>query len=303
MDKFFNEDYVTLIRRKGDNYVWEQVPQTALAQLHKDPTVLVVFEDLNGLRKGSFSYGIFYFTLTLQEGETASARMQIWLNSDVAYDNTYRENLTDEYSAEAMMEDFMSELNSIFRSIDNELYDEFVDSDCLSVIAPAPEGEVEVESMMEVADLLQENGYLVERLHTVYGDYPCLFTYENELLMFGQRHFHDTFFLEIKRVYPFADPEMVKEAATRALSDFKDLACIQHKDGSWGFRAYVYEPVWQSNLIDLLEMAIAKIRIVIEKVEANKNIYEAILDTTSTYRPLFIYEVIDASLTLSKLNI
>ena len=87
------------------------------------------------------------------------------------------------------------------------------------------------------------------------------------------------------------------------MKEHPEACCFQHEDGSWGFRNNLSDDVRKSTFVTLLEEAVSTLRDVVEKVEADRSIGEDMLQSPSVYRSLFIYEVIDASLKLSKLHI
>ena len=316
MENMFNKDFVTIVRKKGDSYVQEEINtrkmlpnsdasdkkirESVIARLRKDPSVLVVLEDKGGHCDEHFEHKDFDFAITLIEGETPSGRMVITFAGEKAYDKTFPTKPEESYW-DSPMEELLSELMEILDGIDNEFYF-FVSRDCPAFEWREPE-EV-VDNIYSIADLLEENGYEVERMYTIgCVSTPCLFAHENELLMFGEKHFYGEFYIEMKRVFHGVSPELVRAAAEEALKEYPLACCHQHVDGSWGFRAALSDEVRKSTFVSLLEEAVATLRDVVEKVEADRNIGEDIVFGPKTYRSLFTYEVIDASLKLSKLHI
>ncbi len=316
MENMFNKDFVTIVRKKGDSYVQEEINtrkmlpnsdasdkrirESVIARLRKDPSVLVVLEDKGGHCDEHFEHKDFDFAITLIEGETPSGRMVITFAGEKAYDKTFPTKPEESYW-DSPMEELLSELMEILDGIDNEFYF-FVSRDCPAFEWGEPEDTV--ETLFQVHNLLTENGYEVENMHTIgYESEPYLFVHENELLLFGERHFRGQFFVEMKRVFQGISPEVVRAAANEALKEHPGVYCHQHVDGSWGFRTLISDDVRKSTFVTLLEEAVAELRDVVEKVEANQNIGEDTLCGPRIYRALFTYEVIDASLKLSKLHI
>ena len=317
MENLFNTDFVTIVRKKGDNYVQEEintrkmlpnsyasdqkVRENVIARLRKDPSVIVVLEDVGDRCDEHFEYKDFDFAITLVDGETPTGRMVITYAGEKAYDTTFPTDPAEESVWESPMEELLSDLTEILEGIDNECYF-FVSKDCPAFEWNEPE-EV-VEDIYGITNLLEANGYEVERLHTIgYVSEPCLIAHENEVLMFGESHFYGNFFVEMKRVFQDVSSEQIKAAAKLALKGHPEACCFQHEDGSWGFRSTLSDDVRKSNVVTLLEEAVANLRDIVEKVEADRNVGEDILYGPRVYRALFTYEVIDASLKLSKLHI
>ena len=85
MENMFNKDFVTIVRKKGDSYVQEEINtrkmlpnsnasdkkirESVIARLRKDPSVLVVLEDKGGHCDEHFEHKDFDFAITLIEGE------------------------------------------------------------------------------------------------------------------------------------------------------------------------------------------------------------------------------------------
>ena len=316
MNEIFNKDFVTIVRKKGDSYVQEEIsthkmlPETSvsdkivresvIARLRKDPSVIVVLEDKGGHCDEHFEYKDFDFSITLVDGKTPSGRMVITYAGEKAYDKNFPTEPEDTIW-DSPMEELLSDLTEIMEGIDCECY-YFVSKDCPAFEWSEPE-EV-VDSINGIADLLEGNGYEVERMYTIdCVCEPCLFAHENELLMFGEKHFYGEFYVEMKRVFHGVSPELVRAVVEETLKEYPLVCCHQHIDGSWGFRANLSDDVRKSTFVSLLEEAVAMLREVVEKVEANRNIGEDIIFGPKTYRALFTYEVIDASLKLSKLHI
>ena len=143
----------------------------------------------------------------------------------------------------------------------------------------------------------------MERLYTIdYASRPCLFVYENDVLMLAESHFYGHFFIEMKRLFQGARSDTVgnavKEETKNSLVDG-----FQYKDGSWSFRTQFSDDLYKSNFIKLLDEAITNLREVVERVEEHEGVGPEMLNINNEQRSLFIYEVIDASLSLSKLCI
>ena len=312
----FPPDAVTIVRKKGDDYIQDaistrkmlpgsqtsdaKVRENVIEKLRRDPSVIVVLEDRDGRCEETFDHGGFSITVSVQGGEKAAGRLYVNYGVDVAYDKTFQDNPEEDSIGSSLIDEVLCELTLILEAIDREDYS-FVSEDCPAFEYRDP-GE-EAEDLDDIASLLEENGYESERLHTVgFVDEPCLFVHENELLLFGRRHFSGDFFVEMKRLFLCVDADVVKEAVKEAAKGV-GVRCFQYDDGSWGFRGYFMEDVYKSTFVNLLEEAVAELRKVVEMVESSKNIGEEIFDITREVRALFTYEVIDASMKLSHLHI
>ena len=303
MENMFNKDFVTIVRRKmlpNSDASDKKIRESIIARLRKDPSVIVVLEDDCIHCDEHFVHKDFDFAITLVDDESPAGRMVITYAGEKAYDQTFPTD-PEESLWDSPMEELLGELTEILEAIDNENY-YFVSKDCPAFEWNEPE-EV-IDSMYDIHKLLESNGYEVERMHTIgYICAPCLFVHENELLIFGEKHFHDDFFVEMKRVFQGVSPELVRAAAEEAMKVHPEVCFHQHVDGSWGFRTSLSDNVRKSTLVPLLEEAVATLRDVVEIVEAYRGVGEDLLNGPQSYRALFTYEVIDASLKLSKLHI
>ena len=318
MENIFNSEYVTVIRKKGDEYYSEQIatkkmlPGSSLSdkavrtnvitRLRKDPSVIFVLEAKGGRCEESAEHQGFVLTVTLKDGKQAVGRLTVTYDGNQAYDMTFLDDTNDDDAAycRSALEKSVQATTRILRCIDAEDFS-FVDEACPGFVAKEPEDEV--ESMTEMEALLVENHYQVERLYTIdYASRPCLFVHENEVLMLAESHFYGHFFIEMKRLFQGvrydAVTKAVKEETRNTLVDG-----FQYKDGSWAFRTQFSDDVYKSNFANLLDEAIANLREVVEKVEEHEGVGVEVFNINNEQRALFIYEVLDASLSLSKISI
>ena len=162
--------------------------------------------------------------------------------------------------------------------------------------------EAVIEPMAEMADLLKRLHYQVERLYTV-GTvaFPCLFIHEDEVMLLGQHLSTGGFFVEMKHIWEFFSAKYIAESIESLNTG--SVECIHYDDGSWGFRVDLYSKVYESIFKQLLTEAIAELREVVNKIEPGSGDGLEVLSTAEAPpRSLFIYEVIDDSLKLSKLK-
>lgn len=313
--ELLNPGSVTIIRKKGDEYTHEsistrkmlpgttdgemEIRKNAIARLRKDPSVIVVLENKRGHCDETFEHEGFNFKVTIIDDDKPFARMKITYDGNTAYEERYVTDAeADDYYNSAIYK-LLVDIEKILYDIDHEAY-WFVRADCPG-FEPREEEE-EVETMYEIAELLKKHSYQYEELHTIgYAAQPLLFVHENEVMMLGERHFSGSIFVEMKRVWDTVDAKIIVKAIESL--DMGWVDCFQYEDGSWGFRTYLDGEVYKSTFEQLLAKAITQLREVVEKLEANNTIGPEVFSITNAQRSLFIYEVIDSSLKLSKLSI
>lgn len=318
MENIFNSEYVTVIRKKGDEYYSEQiatkkmlpgssmsdkaVKANVISRLRKDSSVIFVLEAKGGHCEETAEHHGFVLTLTLKDGKQAVGRLLVTYNGNQAYDMTFLDDPEEDevsYCRSALEKSVQAAIR-VLCSIDAEDFS-FVDDACPGFVAREPEEEV--DSLTEIEALLVENHYQVERLYTIdFASRPCLFVHENEVLMLAENHFYGHFFIEMKRLFQGVRTEIVANAVKEATKG-SWVDGFQHKDGSWAFRTQFSDDVYKSNFTSMLDEAIANLRAVVEKVEEHEGVGEEVFSIDTEQRSLFIYEVIDASLALSKLHI
>lgn len=317
MSNIFSPDEVTIVRKKGDEYDFEQIStrkklagssisadsarKNIIARLRKDPSVILVLEDKDGHCKESYERDGFTLTVSLQDGEQPSGHLLVTYGGHTAYEKTITDKAAPaDTDLHPIVFCTLNSFDMILRHIEEKYYG-FVRDDCPGFVQEDL-GE-ELDYMYEIAEVLAKNNFELERLHTVgYVEQPCLVAFENELLLVANRHFHGTPFVEMKRLFQEVKASIVEAAAKEACKD-SFVEYFQHKDGSWAFRIDFDDELYEKNLVQLLEKAATELHSVVEKVEAYESIGKEVFDVTTGLRSLFIYEVIDASLELSKLVI
>lgn len=316
MNSILTPDSVTVIRKKDDAIYHEdiatckmlpgiaeneqQVRINTIARLRKDPSVIAILDGKNGRCKEAFEYKGFIFNLVIQESKkSSSAQVKIIYSSHCAYEKHFVSDAEECSDYNTAIYKLIIDVERILRDIDEEYY-EFVSDDCPGFISREPEEEV--ESMEKIAELLEKNNFQVEKLYTIdYAITPCLFVYENDVMLIGERHFSGQFFVEMKRIWTGVSARIIAKAIED--TDTGTVSCFQYEDGSWGIRTTFYDNVFESNFEKLLNMAINEVRAVVEKIENKPGIGPEVFSVANAQRSLFIYEVIDASLKLSKLHI
>ena len=317
MSNIFSPDEVTIVRKKGNEYDFEQVStrkklagsgisvakarENIIARLRKDPSVVLVLEDKDGRCEESVKRDGFTLTITLQDGESPSGHLLVTYDGHTAYEKTITNKTAPvETDLHPVVFNTLNTFDMILRYIDDQYYG-FVRDDC-----PGFEREdlgEELEDMYDVAETLTKNHFEVERLHVIGNvGQPSLVAYENELLLVAEEHFHGLPFVELKRLYGGINRDRITKAAKDATED-SFVEVFQYKDGSWAFRIVLDDELYEKNLMQQIEKAVGELHAVAEKVESCEGIYKDVFDVTAEKRSLFVYEVIDASLALSMLSI
>lgn len=283
----------------------EKVREGVVDRLRKDPTVVCVLESRQGGCDETFEHEGFVFSVSIREGRgfvMPSCQMRIHYNGELVYENTYEASEdADGLLEDTALDELTRDIRRILEDIDMECFEDFVDE--ASVNFQPGEPEPEVDDIYEVVNLLKANNYECERLSTIgYVNEPCLVVHENDLVMIGEKHFCGQFFVEMKRILSGKDGKDIREVLESAAEGTGVVPC-QYKDGSWGFRLFLYDDLYASNFVKLFEDAVARLRQVIGRVEKSNGVYVEQVDVFKTFRALFTYEVIDGSLALSKLSI
>lgn len=321
MEKIFTPGYVTIIRKKDDDYTTayvttsrvlhgsetkeDKIREGVIARLRKDPSVVCVLENKAGYCEETFEHKGFIFTVTIREGRGCvqpSCGMQVHYNNELVFEDAYEDRIDEDgFINRTALDELCFDIRRILDDIDMECFEDFVDEDSVNFQPIEPERDL--EDMFEVTMLLKENNYEYERLHTIgHVSEPCLVVHENDLVMIAEKHFCGGFFVEMKRILGTRENYNLEDILKRATEEL-DVETFQYKDGSWAFRKTIFYELYESNFITKFEDAVADIREAIRKVENHAGAYAEDVDPFKTYRDLFTYEVIDQSLALSKLVI
>ena len=315
MQKLFYPDSVTIVRKKGDIHTREDImtcpvlpdaslsPETnrsnVIARLRSDPSVVLLLEDRGGsceetvqLRDG--------LLLCVRAVQSVVPVASVTLSSEG--NEIYREDFTAEDGEE---EDGISLLDKLVRQIivileNVECGDyRFLPED-VPYLVPVEPGEP--INYFDACNLLRKSGYQTESIHTVgFARDPVLFVHENDVVLFGSHRFAgEEYFLEMKRLFFGVKANEVRSAVEELGKD-SVIDVIEWEDGSWSFRTTMDEDLDSDNFLDRLESDLSGIRELISRVEYRVGAEP--WPITKEQRQLFIYEVVDTSLKLSRIKI
>lgn len=277
----------------------EQNRENILSRLHSDDAVALIIENPE---EG------FDETVILDEGLEVRAIVD-WGDNPVAtiiVNHEGEEAYRDEFPLDELREDgvpyrsFLDELTDIINSADGGDYW------FLSGITQAAEdGNDTVEDIYDVRRLLTKEGFPIEEIGCRYLVCAAfLFLHENDVVMVSSRHFNgEDVFIELKRLYSFRDPSVVRAAVDKALLD-SDADVIEYPDGTWSFRLYLEGGHDKESFLKHLLSRVEELRALIERIEKNDDLRtSSSFDQMNEIRHLFIYEVLDNALKLDKLTI
>ena len=315
--KIFDPDSVTIVRKKGDEFIDEtintapmlgangkdagKVRENVIRRLQKDPSVILVLADKDGVcNVQSAPYRGFTFRVCIRENANPYAEVTILYEGHVAHFEEYNAEEKGDLDEDLALSGVAHYIVHILDSIEMEDFS-FVDADCPGFVPV--EDEEEDFCIYDAAHLLQEEGYEMETVHTVgFCNTPVLFVHENEVLLLGTRHFDgESLFVEMKRIFFGVDDVEVKRALDSVKGDYPQVDVTQLKDHSWSFRTSMEADTVKKNFISNLQKDISVLREMIEKVEGCQSVGADPWPSMGSQRHLFIYEVIDASIAFDNL--
>lgn len=316
----FYTDAVTIVRKKGDEYVREEINtapvlsggssdadalrRNVISRLRKDPTVVLVleeqgegcFEDFRATHDFSFLVGI------QKEGDNAIGKLTVRYKDAVASEYEYAVDLDDE--ERNLIVDMTDDIIDLLSCIDGGDYS-FIDesSPIYAELNPGEEEDVDDLELYEANRILEDEGFEVEVINTnAHISGAMLFVHENEVLLLGTRHLDGcSFFVEMKRLFTGVMQEEVASAVESVRKDFPFVRMRQLVDSSWSFRIDMDMDTNKKNFVANLLDDIRQLREVVGKVEAAEGIGPEIWSIMQQQRHLFIYEVIDASVRIQNL--
>ena len=311
----FCSDCVTVVRKKGDRYMKEDINTTAvlpggnatsetirrktIERLRNDESVFLVLEGKQGVCKEEALHpNGFLFHIEAYEGEKTRASLRLSFKDSIVY----AENLVAKDGEENdVLQDLADDIIDLLECIQNEDYD-FVSEDCPYFTRSEPEDPL---NLLDAGELLKKEGYQTERISTVgYMHGPFLFVHENEVILLGSHGFDaESLFLEMKRLFQGITPRKVTEQIEDVKREFPGIRVIHWEDGSWSFRIDLDEDFCRSNFKEKLLEGINELRKMISTLEDRDGMGCEPWSIVTEQRHLFIYETVDASLKYSKINI
>ena len=322
MQFFFQTDSVTIIRKKGGEYFSEDINtcrvlpvagysdasirKNVIARLRKDPTVVFVLESQDGLCKETAALkGGLSMTVSIDATDRFRGNISISVptrDPDAFFLENYSPDSDDdsEESDYDAWRDLLARVTSLLEMIEAEDYS-FVPDDCPYFECVEHKDPI---GIYEATKALKENGYEMESVITSgFVRRPFLFVDENDVVMLGTTHFQgDELFIEMKRMFYGSSPEQVREALGQVLAEQQGvIQVIEWEDGSWSFRAVMDNDLDEDNFMDRLQSDLAQIRAFIGKIESI--IGEEPWPIMKEQRQLFIHEVVETSIRLSRLKI
>ena len=315
MQKLFYPDSVTIVRKKGDSYSREDImtrpvfpdgglsPEenraNVIARLRRDPSVVLVLEDHGGACEES---AVLRDSLVLgvRASETPVPRAVVTLTCED--DEVYREDFP---AGEEDGDDGYGLLDRLARRL-ADIIGCVACGDYSFLPEDAPHFEPvklgEPLGYCEACHLLKEGGYQTESVHTVgFVSSPVLFVHENDVVMMGSHRFAgEELFLEMKRLFYGVRADEVR-SAVKELGKDSVIEVIEWEDGSWSFRATMDDDLDKDNFLDRLQSDLSGLREFISRIE--ERVGEEPWPIMKEQRQLFIYEVVDASLKLSRIRI
>lgn len=160
-------------------------------------------------------------------------------------------------------------------------------------------------SLKEAGQILNKEGFQTEKISTVsWFPEPILFEYENEVVLLGSRHFDgETLFLESKRFFTGVNKDVIDDAIRRVSEENPCIAVIRWDDGSLSFRSEMDENVDENNFIEKLFSILSLLKAFVNRVEDQDGVGCEPWSISTLQRHFFIYETLDMSLILSKINV
>ena len=252
MCNFFSSDEVTIVRKKGDDFLTQaintfpllsggvtdpaSVRRNVIARLRKDPSVIFVLEGKDGVCKETAELQDgFSITVELYEDASKASGLEAFHNGKVVYSvaaqlNEYEEFVDSEGSI------LTSDIEELLHCIEDKDYSLFEGFD-----PELAEEDEDVEDndfcLFEAAKALTESGYETETIITGEFNESILFIHENDVLLLGTVHFRDSqMYVDMKCVPADLEPALGQDILNRFRKEFKGIQVIEWEDGSWSFR-------------------------------------------------------------------
>ncbi len=309
-------DEVTIVRKKGDNYITEtittapilggetnaeQLRRNVIARLRKDPSVILVLEGKDGVCEETAKLpDSFSIAVGLYEDKNKESGLAVYHNGKAVY--SAKLTLNEEYDEFEDSEggSLSSDLAFLLDCIDRKDYSLFDDEE----LNPESAEEEEEFSLYEAKNALSESGIETEEVYCLglYNE-PALFVHENEVLLLGSRHFEgDYLFVDMKRVPCDLDKGFAQELLRKFRNEVKDIRVIEWEDGSWSFRSDLGDVCNEEEFLELLSESISDLEKASDWLRSQEGLY-CDFDGERAKRYLFIHEVITEAAKLDSLKI
>jgi len=313
----FTTDSVTIVRKKGDCYDNdvintapvlhgagigdERIREGVIARLRKDPSVLLVLEGKEGRADERISLPDgFEMAVSLVDGTHPVGSLTVTHFGETVYEEEFKRDHEEE-EFYTVLDDLVETVIDLATAIEQKDYS-FISGDCAHFTTAEPGDSVDIYGARKI---LETEGYQTEPVHTVgSASEPLLFVHENEVILLGSRHFDGkTLYLEMKRFFFFADRKAVARAVEKVREDSLPVEIFECADGSWSFRGEMDDDLDSENFLARLESDVRTLKETVSRVEECEGVGEELGAIMREQRQLFIYEVVETSLALSKLNI
>lgn len=305
MDKIFESDKVTVVRKKGDDLELAKIPtrktlrgsklseeqarEVTVSQLKKDPNVVLIMQGDEDfcIARASLSDNV-ELTMTLNTGEKPEGRVEMTSAKDEhssagAFFTVFGNDGEQDEVIEHTLDCVMGLL---------EQYEQSNKSDCL-----CDEQSIPFVSILEARETMEGNGQQIEGFIAADVDFePFMFVHEDDVLLLGSEHFKGyDLFIEAKRLFIGATKEQAQEAALNAEKG-NVISAIHCADESWSFRKPLSIKS-EETFLDDLDAAIHELKNAIVHVGTEPE-GEARMEVQ---RQLFTWEVLDAVVKYKKL--
>ena len=286
----FESDKVTIVRKKGDDYEFVNVPvrqsrAATVARLKKNPDIAFIMED-NGdtLIATAVMADDAEMKVTLIDGERPEGRVDITTiqHEDrsagvyVAFHGTTSEDYDDIFNS--TMEYAM------------HLYENRKDFSP-SQFAGGEDGKMDIVFTMQAREILEDAGFQVEGFLAADVTFePFTFEHNGELVLLGSEHFNGyNLFVEVKRLFIGATDAQKEEVAKKVIEG-NDIEAIHCTDGSWSFRkplCITDIDLFTEELLETVDSLLQAIGQVGEEPDGDEPRKEIL-------RQMFTWEVLDA---------
>lgn len=318
-NSIFSPDEVTIVRKKGDNYITETITtspilggetnaeklrRNVIARLRKDPSVILVLEGKDGVCEETAKLPDgFSIVVGLYEDNKKESGLAIYHNGKEVYSAAF--TLNEEYDEFENIEGLsLSEsIETLLYYIDCKDYSLFDDEELNSENAEEEEEEEEY-SFYDTKVALSKTGMETEVIYCPGGVYnePALFVHENKVLLLGSKRFEgNLLYVDMKRVPFNFEQEFNQEILRKFRNENKGIDVIEWEDGSWSFRSHIEYAYNEEGFLESLNESISELEKAADWLKAQEGLH-CDFDGERAKRYLFIYEVLGEALKVNNLK-